>query len=141
VAQLRPARRDPNRRGCVIACDPDAWIPQRTPDVEPPHDREIRRVRKRPAPERVVLESRREGGGDTVQVGAARNPHGRSIAQYRHLEMTDLKPAYLVHGDDEVKLDSWRARLRARAAREGSDATFEVLAGDQLTPSAFARAT
>jgi DNA polymerase-3 subunit delta len=55
--------------------------------------------------------------------------------------MTDLKPAYLVHGDDEVKLDSWRARLRARAVHEGSDATLEVLAGDQLTPSAFAGAT
>jgi len=55
--------------------------------------------------------------------------------------MADLKPAYLVHGDDEVKLDSWRVRLRARAAREGSDATLEILAGDQLTPAAFAQAT
>jgi DNA polymerase III subunit delta len=55
--------------------------------------------------------------------------------------MADLKPAYLVHGDDEVKLDSWRGRLRARAEREGSDATLEVLAGDQLTPAAFSQAT
>jgi DNA polymerase-3 subunit delta len=55
--------------------------------------------------------------------------------------MADLKPAYLVHGDDEVKLDSWRVRLRARAAREGSNATLEVLPGDQLTPAAFAAAT
>ena len=55
--------------------------------------------------------------------------------------MADLKPAYLVHGDDEVKLDSWRGRLRARAAREGSDATLDVLAGDELTPGAFAQAT
>lgn len=55
--------------------------------------------------------------------------------------MADLKPAYLVHGDDEVKLDSWRARLRARAATEGEEATLEVLAGDRLTPAAFVEAT
>jgi DNA polymerase III subunit delta len=55
--------------------------------------------------------------------------------------MADLKPAYLVHGDDEVKLDSWRARLRARVATEGSDGSLEVLAGDRLTPGAFAEAT
>ena len=40
--------------------------------------------------------------------------------------MAELKPAYLVHGDDEVKLDAWRARLRARAGR-GPEATLEVL--------------
>jgi DNA polymerase III subunit delta len=55
--------------------------------------------------------------------------------------MADLKPAYLVHGDDEVKLDSWRARLRARATAEGSSASLEVLTGDRLTPGAFADAT
>jgi DNA polymerase III subunit delta len=55
--------------------------------------------------------------------------------------MADLKPAYLVHGDDEVKLDSWRARLRARAASEGPSATLEVVAGERLTPGAFAEAT
>jgi DNA polymerase III subunit delta len=55
--------------------------------------------------------------------------------------MADLKPAYLVHGDDEVKLDSWRRRLRARAATEGEATTLEVLTGDRLTPAAFADAT
>jgi DNA polymerase-3 subunit delta len=59
----------------------------------------------------------------------------------RLVVMADLKPAYLVHGDDEVKLDSWRARLRARAATEGPSATLDVLAGDRLTPGAFAEAT
>jgi DNA polymerase-3 subunit delta len=54
--------------------------------------------------------------------------------------MSDLKPAYLVHGDDEVKLDSWRARLRARAATEGPSVSLEVLAGDRLTPASFAEA-
>jgi len=55
--------------------------------------------------------------------------------------MADLKPAYLVHGDDEVKLDSWRARLRRRAGSEGQEATLEVLQGERLTPTAFADAT
>ena len=43
--------------------------------------------------------------------------------------MADLKPAYLIHGDDEVKLDAWRARVRERAAREG--ALLEVVHGDR----------
>ena len=55
--------------------------------------------------------------------------------------MADLKPAYLVHGDDEVKLDSWRRRLRARAGAEGPSTTLDVLAGDALTGEAFAEAT
>ena len=43
--------------------------------------------------------------------------------------MADLKPAYLIHGDDEVKLDAWRARVRERAAREG--ALLEVVHGER----------
>jgi DNA polymerase III subunit delta len=55
--------------------------------------------------------------------------------------MADLKPVYLVHGDDEVKLDNWRRRLRARAGAEGPSTTLDVLAGDALTGEAFAEAT
>ena len=55
--------------------------------------------------------------------------------------MADLKPAYLVHGDDEAKLDSWRRRLRVRAGADGPETTLEVLAGDALTGDAFADAT
>lgn len=32
--------------------------------------------------------------------------------------MADLKPIYLVHGDDNAKIDSWRLRLRKRAEAE-----------------------
>src|SRR4051794_15651923 len=39
--------------------------------------------------------------------------------------MADLKPAYLVHGEDEVKLDNWRARVRGRAKSE--DASLELM--------------
>jgi DNA polymerase III subunit delta len=43
--------------------------------------------------------------------------------------MAELKPAYLIHGDDDVKLDAWRARVRDRAARE--EASFELMNGAQ----------
>jgi len=46
--------------------------------------------------------------------------------------MADLKPAYLIHGDDEAKLDAWRARLRARAESE-SEATLETLTGERVS--------
>ena len=32
--------------------------------------------------------------------------------------MADLKPVYLICGDDDAKIDAWRARVRARAERE-----------------------
>jgi DNA polymerase III subunit delta len=54
--------------------------------------------------------------------------------------VSDLKPVYLVQGDDEAKLDAWRARVRSRAQAEGSAATLEVLSGDRLTAQAFAEA-
>jgi DNA polymerase-3 subunit delta len=34
--------------------------------------------------------------------------------------MATLKPVYLIHGEDEAKLDTWRTRIRERAAREGA---------------------
>jgi DNA polymerase-3 subunit delta len=55
--------------------------------------------------------------------------------------MADLKAAYLVHGDDEAKLDSWRQRLRARARDEGPSTSLEILAGEDLTADAFVEAT
>jgi DNA polymerase-3 subunit delta len=55
--------------------------------------------------------------------------------------MADLKPAYLLHGDDEAKFDSWRQRLRARARDEGPSTSLVVLAGDALTADAFVEAT
>jgi DNA polymerase-3 subunit delta len=55
--------------------------------------------------------------------------------------MADLKPAYLVHGDDQVKLDAWRGRLRSRALNEAPDATLDVLTDDQLNADALVAAT
>jgi DNA polymerase-3 subunit delta len=50
----------------------------------------------------------------------------------------ELKPAYLISGDDEVRLDDWRSRVRARAQSEAPAASFEVLRDDRLTAEAFA---
>jgi DNA polymerase-3 subunit delta len=38
----------------------------------------------------------------------------------------EMKPLYLIAGTDEAKIDSTRARLRARAEREGGSAALEV---------------
>lgn len=52
--------------------------------------------------------------------------------------MAALKPAYLFHGDDDVKIDQAKKRLAARAQKDGAD--FEVLSGAALTPQNFAQA-
>ncbi len=52
--------------------------------------------------------------------------------------MADLKPAYLIHGDDDVKLDAWRARVRERAARE--EASLELMSAEQDSGEAVATA-
>src|SRR5437867_1831535 len=54
--------------------------------------------------------------------------------------MADLKPAYLVHGDDDVKIDAWRKRVRARAKSDGPSTTLEVL-DDGASAAAVAEAT
>jgi DNA polymerase-3 subunit delta len=40
--------------------------------------------------------------------------------------VADLKPAYLVSGDDDAKIDAWRARLRKRAESEGGAGALHV---------------
>ena len=52
--------------------------------------------------------------------------------------VSELKPAYLISGDDESRIDAWRRRVRARAESEGPSATLEVLRDDRLTGEAFA---
>jgi DNA polymerase-3 subunit delta len=53
----------------------------------------------------------------------------------------ELQPAYLIWGDDEVRLDAWRTRLRARAEAEGAEGTLEVLRGERLSAEETAAAT
>jgi DNA polymerase-3 subunit delta len=47
--------------------------------------------------------------------------------------VADLKPAYLVCGDDDAKIDAWRARLRKRAEQDrgpGGLETYDARASD-----------
>ena len=47
--------------------------------------------------------------------------------------MADLKPAYLICGTDDAKIDAWRARVRARAEEErgpGGLERFDALSAD-----------
>jgi DNA polymerase-3 subunit delta len=54
--------------------------------------------------------------------------------------MPDLKPAYLIHGDDHGAVAERRAGLRALAERDGDAASVEVLEGDDGTPAGVAGA-
>jgi DNA polymerase-3 subunit delta len=54
--------------------------------------------------------------------------------------MPELKPAYLIHGDDHGRVAERRARLRALAERESGSAGLELLEGEAATPQAAAAA-
>ena len=52
--------------------------------------------------------------------------------------MADLKPVYLVCGDDDVKIDAWRARVKARAEQENGPGALEQHEASVMTPDALA---
>jgi DNA polymerase-3 subunit delta len=52
-----------------------------------------------------------------------------------------LKPAYLISGDDEPKIDAWRARLRKRAEEEGGPGALETFDAKTSDPAEVAAAT
>jgi DNA polymerase-3 subunit delta len=52
----------------------------------------------------------------------------------------DLKPAYLVCGDDDAKIDSWRARVRKRAEDERGPGGLETFDARQSDPEEIAGA-
>jgi DNA polymerase-3 subunit delta len=54
--------------------------------------------------------------------------------------VADLKPAYLICGDDDAKIDAWRARVRTRAERELGPGGLEHLDGKADGAEAVARA-
>ena len=43
--------------------------------------------------------------------------------------MAELKPVYLISGDDDAKIDAWRGRVRARAEREHGAGALEQFDG------------
>ena len=55
--------------------------------------------------------------------------------------MPELKPAYLIHGDDHGAVAERRAGLRALSeSQEGGGASVELLEGDAATPAGVAGA-
>lgn len=54
--------------------------------------------------------------------------------------MPELKPAYLIHGDDHGRVGERRAGLRALAERESGSGGLESFEGDAATPEAVAGA-
>jgi DNA polymerase-3 subunit delta len=54
--------------------------------------------------------------------------------------MAELKPAYLIHGDDHGAVAERRAGLKALAEQQGDAASVEVLEGEAGTPAGVARA-
>jgi DNA polymerase III subunit delta len=54
--------------------------------------------------------------------------------------VADLKPAYLVSGDDDAKIDAWRARVRRRAEEERGPGGLEVFDAASSDPAEVATA-
>jgi DNA polymerase-3 subunit delta len=54
--------------------------------------------------------------------------------------MAELKPAYLIHGDDHGAVAERRAKLRGLAEREGGADSVESLEGESATPEGVASA-
>ena len=54
--------------------------------------------------------------------------------------MADLKPDYILHGDDDAKIDAWRGRLRQRAEAEGGPGALESFHAASAAPADVAGA-
>src|SRR3954453_18308196 len=54
--------------------------------------------------------------------------------------MPGLKPAYLISGDDDAKIDAWRARVRRRAEEENGPGALETFDASTDKPEAVAAA-
>jgi DNA polymerase-3 subunit delta len=54
--------------------------------------------------------------------------------------VVDLKPAYLISGDDDAKIDAWRTRVRNRAEHERGPGGLELFDGRESSPEEVAAA-
>lgn len=54
--------------------------------------------------------------------------------------MADLKPVYLIHGDDDAKIDEWRTRVRRRAEAEHGPGGLESFDARTVAPDDLAAA-
>jgi DNA polymerase III subunit delta len=75
----------------------------------------------------------RDERGDGAEKGTA--TAGHTLAG-----VADLKPAYLVCGDDDAKIDAWRSRVRRRAEDERGPGGLETFDARQSGPDEVAAA-
>lgn len=54
--------------------------------------------------------------------------------------MADIKPVYLISGEDEPRIDAWRTRARRRAEEEGGPGALEAFEGKPDGPEVVAAA-
>jgi DNA polymerase III subunit delta len=54
--------------------------------------------------------------------------------------VADLKPAYVISGDDDAKIDAWRGRVRARAEEERGPGGLELFHAKESSPEEVAAA-
>ena len=54
------------------------------------------------------------------------------------MSVAELKPAYLVCGDDDAKIDAWRARVRRRAEEERGPGGLETFDARESEPAEVA---
>jgi len=54
--------------------------------------------------------------------------------------MADLNSLYLISGEDDAKIDAWRARVRKRAEEEGGPGALETFDARESAPEAVAAA-
>src|SRR5688572_12808446 len=80
---------------------------------------------------------RQPRGGCRGEAAQGRPAQGRLPAEGRRTlrRVAALKPAYLVCGDDDAKIDAWRARVRRRAEDERGPGGLEVFDARQSDPA------
>ena len=66
------------------------------------------------------------GKGMNGAEAVCRRPAGRRPKGENGQVTNEIRPAYLIHGTDDAKIDRARSRLRARAEGEGGTAALEV---------------
>src|SRR5256885_8888422 len=90
------------------------------------------RVPHRPRRNRAAHYRRRADADRDASLSGRPAPYTQPVAE--------LKPAYLVSGDDDAKIDAWRARVRRRAEDENGPGGLEAFDGRASGPDAVAAA-
>ncbi len=85
-------------------------------------------------------QAREPGGPLDLRCRRPRVASRRGDPASRLRAMPELKPAYLIHGDDHGAVAERRAGLHALALKQGDAGSVEALAGEAATPAGVAQA-